>query len=193
MKRPSFPEQKSSQYWATYNPNYIGMISLSFESTEVEKGSAFLQEKADGQYEELLYLFQHQGCELSSQLSFLHLLLPSKSFTQFNGDKPWWSLEICIEMLPFMESGWLDVSKLLFQWNHEHFCSLIILGFILSSSAMTLWWSDTFYYMCVFIRERAVMFLQVHDWTRYCSPHSTVMLTLLFSFELKASLVHGDL
>lgn len=85
------------------------MVSLSFESTEVEKGSAFLQEKADGQYEELLYLFQHQGCELSSQLSFLHLLLPSKSFTQFNGDKPWWSLEICIEMLlSWKVAGWMS-------------------------------------------------------------------------------------
>lgn len=86
MERP-FPEQKGSQYWAIYNPSYIGMVSLSFESTEVEKGSAFLPEKGQEQYEELLYLFQHQGCELSSHFSFLHLLLTSKSFTQFSGDK----------------------------------------------------------------------------------------------------------
>lgn len=77
--------------------------------TEVEKESAFLPEKAEEQYEELLYLFQHQGCELSSHFSFLHLLLLSKSFTQFSGDKPWWSLDIC------MGSGWLFVSKLLLQ------------------------------------------------------------------------------
>lgn len=83
------------------------MVSLSSESTEVEKGSAFLPEKAsaflpekaEGQYEELLYLFQHQGCEPSSHFALLHLLLPSKSFTQFSCGKLWRSLEICIKML----------------------------------------------------------------------------------------------
>lgn len=192
MERP-FPEQKGSQYWAIYNPNCIGVVSLSFESTEVEKGSAFLPETAEEQYEELLYLFQHQGCEFSSQFSFLHLLLLSKSFTEFSSDKPWWSLEICIQMLLTWEVAGCMSQNWYFNETMNIFVPWLYLG---SYFQALLWLCDgqilPITCVCSWERERAVVLLQVHDWTRYCS-HSTIMLTLLLGVELKISVVHGDL
>lgn len=62
------------------------MVSLSFVSTKVRKGSPLLPEKAEEHNEELLYSSQHLGCEPQFHFSFLHLL-PPKSYTCFSTDK----------------------------------------------------------------------------------------------------------
>jgi len=62
------------------------MVSLSFVSTKVRKGSPFLPEKAEEHNEELLYLSQHLRCEPQFHFCFLHLL-PSKSYTRSSTDK----------------------------------------------------------------------------------------------------------